>query len=128
MEIGKPARRRRAHTEEFKQVVLAACREAGASVAGVAQTNELNANQARRWMRMQGAEPPSNRLATQSPLLECSSVPAFVPVAIPPTESNAPDIRAEKLWLSITSLDASWHLLSSSVKARVRTRTLESAP
>ena len=48
MEIGKPARRRRTHTEEFKQGVLAACRDTGASVAGVALANGLNANQVRR--------------------------------------------------------------------------------
>ncbi|PLX73744.1 MAG: hypothetical protein C0607_12580 [Azoarcus sp.] len=54
MEVGKPARRRSTHTEEFKQAVLAACRETGASVAGVALANELNANQVRRWMRERG--------------------------------------------------------------------------
>ena len=36
MEIGKPSRRRRNHTEEFKRAVIAACCEAGASVAGIA--------------------------------------------------------------------------------------------
>ena len=33
MEIEKPSRRRRNHTEEFKQAVITACCEAGASVA-----------------------------------------------------------------------------------------------
>ena len=36
MEIEKPSRRRRNHTEEFKQAVIATCCEAGASVAGIA--------------------------------------------------------------------------------------------
>lgn len=33
MEIEKPSRRKRTHPEEFKQAVIAACGEAGASVA-----------------------------------------------------------------------------------------------
>lgn len=39
MEIEKPSRRRRNHTEEFKQAVITACCEAGASVAGIALAN-----------------------------------------------------------------------------------------
>lgn len=62
MEIEKQSRRRRNHTEEFKQAVIAACCEAGASVAGIALANELNANQVRRWMRERGIEPPSRSL------------------------------------------------------------------
>ncbi|TVT58407.1 MAG: transposase [Azoarcus sp. PHD] len=95
MEVGKLARRRRTHTEEFKQAVLAACRETGASVAGVALANGLNANQVRRWMRERGVAAPRHRLAAQSPLPERSAVPAFVPVAIAPTVSNTPDIHVE---------------------------------
>ncbi|PLX75184.1 MAG: IS66 family insertion sequence hypothetical protein [Azoarcus sp.] len=95
MEVGKPVRRRRTHTEEFKQGVLAACRETGASVAGVALANGLNANQVRRWMRERGVASPGHRLSAPSPLPERSAVPAFVPVAIAPPESNAPDIRVQ---------------------------------
>lgn len=62
MEIEKPSRRRRSHTEEFKQAVIYACCEAGASVAGIALANELNANQVGRWMRERGVEPPSRSL------------------------------------------------------------------
>ena len=66
MEIEKPSRRRRNHTEEFKQAVIAACCEVGASVAGIALANELNANQVRRWMRERGIEPPSRSLPVRS--------------------------------------------------------------
>lgn len=62
MEIEKPSCRRWNHTEEFKQAGIAACCEAGASVAGIAFANELNANQVRRWMRERGMEPPSRSL------------------------------------------------------------------
>lgn len=66
MEIEKPSRRRRNHTEEFKQAVITACCEVGASVAGIALANELNANQVRRWMRERGIEPPSRSLSARS--------------------------------------------------------------
>jgi len=51
MEIEKPSRRTRNHTEELKQAMIAACCEAGASVAGIGLAKEVNANQVRRWMR-----------------------------------------------------------------------------
>ena len=75
MEIQKPIRRRRYHREEFKQAVIAACCEPGASVAGIAMANEVNANQVRRWMRERGIEAPTRRL----PMLK-EMAPAFVPV------------------------------------------------
>ena len=50
LEIEKPSRRRRSHTEELKQAMIAACCEAGASVAGITLDNEINANQLRRWI------------------------------------------------------------------------------
>ena len=95
MEIEKPSRRRRNHTEEFKQAVIAACCEAGASVAGIALANELNANQVRRWMRERGIEPPSRSLPVRSISSECGAEAAFVAVPIPPIISGTPDIRIE---------------------------------
>ena len=50
MEIQKPSRRRRHHPEEFKLAVIEACCEPGASVAGIAMANGVNANQVRRWI------------------------------------------------------------------------------
>ena len=55
MEIQQPTRRRRYHTEEFKQALIVACCEPGASVAGIALANGVNANQVRRWMRERGS-------------------------------------------------------------------------
>lgn len=95
MEIEKPGRRRRNHTAEFKQAVIAACREAGASVAGIALANSVNANQVRRWMRERGIEPPSRSLPARSISAEHGVEPAFVPVPMPPIVSNIPDIRIE---------------------------------
>ena len=48
MEIHKPSRRRRYHPEKFKLAVIDACCEPGASVAGIALANGVNANQVRR--------------------------------------------------------------------------------
>lgn len=95
MEIEKPSRRRRNHTEEFKQAMIAACCEAGASVAGIALANEVNANQVRRWMRERGIEPPSRSLPVRSISAERDAEPAFVPVPIPPIAAKIPDIRIE---------------------------------
>ena len=66
MEIQKPHRRRRYHPEEFKQSLIAACCEPGASVAGVALANSVNANQVRRWMRERGIEVPGRRLPSST--------------------------------------------------------------
>jgi transposase len=95
MEIKRASRRRRNHTEAFKQAVIAACCEAGASLAGIALANELNANQVRRWMRERGIEPPSRSLSVRSISAEREAEPAFVPVPIPAIVSSVPDIRIE---------------------------------
>ena len=90
MEIQKPMRRRRHHREEFKQAVIAACCEPGASVAGIAMANGVNANQVRRWMRERGIEAPTRRL----PMLK-GMASAFVPVPMAPAMPESPDIRIE---------------------------------
>ena len=90
MEIQKPMRRRRYHREEFKQAVIAAYCEPGASVAGIAMANGVNANQVRRWMRERGIEAPTRRL----PMLK-EMAPAFVPVPIAPATPESPAIRIE---------------------------------
>jgi len=90
MELQKPIRRRRYHREEFKQTVIAACCELGASVAGIAMANGVNPNQVRRWMRERGIEAPTRCL----PMPKVMD-PAFVPVPIAPVGPESPDIRIE---------------------------------
>lgn len=70
MEVKKHNRRSRTHSEGFKQAVIAACCEAGASMAGIALANELNENQVRRWMRERGIEPPSHNLPVLNDAVE----------------------------------------------------------
>lgn len=44
MTLTPPRRTRRTHSEAFKQSLIEACGEPGASVAGVALANGINAN------------------------------------------------------------------------------------
>ena len=95
MEIQKPSRRRRYHPEEFKQAVIEACCELGASVAGIAMANGVNANQVRRWMRERGIEPPTRRVPMSVIEAAPGTAPAFVQLPLTPAESASHDIRIE---------------------------------
>ncbi len=95
MEIQKPSRRRRYHPGEFKLAMIEACCEPGASVAGIAMANGVNANQVRRWMRERGIEPPTRRVPM--PVLDTgpAMAPAFVQLPIAPEVPTLGDIRIE---------------------------------
>jgi len=92
MTITQPRRTRRTHSEAFKQSLIEACGAPGASVAGVALANGINANQLRRWMRERGIEPPA---LSCLPLRVAASEPTsgFVPVQLSPRVD--PPIRLE---------------------------------
>lgn len=91
METQKPSRRRRHHSEEFKQAVIEACCEPDTSVSEIAIANGLDANQVRRWMRERGIELPSRRAM----MGEHEAAPAFVQLPMPPAEPSLGDIRLE---------------------------------
>ncbi|MBP8277921.1 MAG: transposase [Propionivibrio sp.] len=96
MEIQKPIRRRRYHREEFKQAVIAACCEPGASVAGIAMVNGVNANQVRRWMRERGISAPTQHSPVRTPIARAEQMaPAFIPVPIAPAPAESLAIRIE---------------------------------
>jgi transposase len=95
MEIQNPSRRRRYHPEEFKQAVIEACSEPGASVAGIALANGVNANQVRRWMRERAIEPPTRRVPMSVIEAAPGIAPAFVQLPLAPAESAPRDIRIE---------------------------------
>ena len=109
MTITPPRRTRRTHSEEFKRSLIEACGEPGASVAGVALANGINANQLRRWMRERGIEPPE---LSCMPLRVVASEPmgAFVPVQL----SSCPDapIRIE-LRKGAASVTVEWPAASA---------------
>ncbi len=95
MEIQKPSRRRRYHPEEFKQAVIEACCEPGASVAGIALANGVNANQVRRWMRERSIAVPKQRKSMPTAQPASAMAPEFVQVPIAPAEPESRDIRIE---------------------------------
>ena len=89
MEIQKPSRRRRHYPEEFKRAVIEACCEPGGSVAGLALTNGVNANQVQQRMRKRGIEQPTRR----RPMPVIEATPALG------------EIQIEVLWLSTRPLN-----------------------
>jgi transposase len=94
MGIEKPIRKKRVHSEEFKDELVRVCSEPGVSVAGVALANGVNANLLRKWMRERGVTAPSLRRRSETPQ-STSHPPEFLPVAITPTEPRPPEIRIE---------------------------------
>ena len=94
MEIQKPSRRRRYHPEEFKQAVIEACCQPGASVAGIAMANGVNANQVRRWMRERSIEMPKQRMSMPTAQPVPAMAPEFVQLPLAP-EPDSRDIRIE---------------------------------
>lgn len=95
MEIQKPSRHRRHHPEEFKRAVIEACCEPGASVAGIAMANGVNANQVRRWMRERDIEVPKRCLLPPVTQPMPATAPEFVQVPMVPAELESRDIRIE---------------------------------
>ncbi len=94
MGIEKLPRRKRRHSEEFKDELVRACSEPGVSVAGIALANGVNANLLRKWMVARGVTAPSRRRSAESAAPVAHS-PEFLPVAITPTEPSLPEIRIE---------------------------------
>ena len=111
MDIHKPSRHRRYHPEKFKLAVIDACCEPGASVAGIALANELNANQVRRWMRERGIEIPKPRMLVPATQPVPATAPAFVQLPLAP-EPELPDIRIE-IRRGNTAIKVEWPVQAS---------------
>ena len=79
---------RRRHSLEFKERVLAACAEPGASVAAVARLFELNDNLVHQWRRGRGVG--TTKLAI--PLAQ--KAPEFVELSLPAPSSPRAEIAA----------------------------------
>ena len=106
MEIQKPSRRKRHHPEEFKLAVIEACCEPGASVAGIAMANGVNANQVRRWIRERGIEVPTRRM------LMSASQPEFVQLPLASAAPASQDIRIE-IRRGNTAIKVDWPVQAS---------------
>jgi transposase len=118
---------RRQHSREFKDEVLQACREPGASVAAVALARGVNANLVHRWLRLaittSMSTPTPAAKAHERPAEDSGGggggggggefaalrLPAPPVVAAPP----APDIRIE-LRRGATSVTVSWPVAGAS--------------
>ena len=81
--------------EEFKQAVIAACCEQGASVAGIAMANGVNANQVRRRMRERGISAPTQRLPVGTSTQTAETPLTLIPLPLTPSAPELPAIRIE---------------------------------
>ncbi|MDO9199176.1 transposase [Rhodoferax sp.] len=75
-------RRRRFYSAELKSLVVAQCRQSGASIAGVALSHQVNANIVHRWIREE--QQRAEQAQVQGRLA------AFVPLTIEAPAVNKP--------------------------------------
>ena len=81
--------RRRNHSDEFKAMVLAQCREPGRSVASVALKHGLNANLVRLWQRKSELASVRHSLSESSQSSAVLASQQFLPVHMDvPTDSH----------------------------------------
>ena len=79
---------RRRHSLEFKERVLAACAEPGASIAAVARSFELNDNLVHQWRRGRGV----GKTKLEIPLAQ--KAPEFVELSLPAPISPQTELAA----------------------------------
>ena len=85
-------RKRRIHSAEFKARAVAACRQAGVSMAATAMAHGINANLLRRWLLAQEAA----EQAAAIPQNRSLATTEFVPLQLrAPSATAAADIRIE---------------------------------
>jgi transposase len=94
-----PRQRRRVHSDAFKAGAVAACAQAGMSMAAVALTHGINANLLRRWVHEAEMKPRGEVARVDVVVGAAARDPktVFVPVSLPPPVPplQAPDIRIE---------------------------------
>ncbi len=79
MDLSLLIRRRRQHTPEFKQRLVALC-QPGVSISGVALAHGVNANLLRRWIKQYPACMPSKSVTVPAKLVPVQvSLPTEVP-------------------------------------------------
>lgn len=82
-----PAKRtKRQHSAEFKAGVVAACEARGASVAGVALANGVNANLVRKWINKKQSDTVSG---AASGLVSVHIVPGMPQKSVRPVRTSA---------------------------------------
>jgi transposase len=107
-QVADGRRRRRLHSAEFKAEAVAACMQAGVSMAAVAMARGINANLLRRWVRSEEGHGGSGQVLTgaQAP---STPAPTFLPLQLPAAEiaAAATDICIE-LRRGTTSISVTW--------------------
>jgi transposase len=93
-------RTRRWHAPELKDQVINACKQPGASVAGVALAHGLNANLVRRWLK-----PGPGKQGT---LTACAEPAAFVAVPMPNTSPPSTEPIRLELRRGASSASLQW--------------------
>ena len=93
--VKTPAKRRH-YPQAFKTRIVAACDQPGASVAGVALANGLNANLVHRWRRLA-------KTNTSPPPVQ----PDFLPVPL----DSASSINVDAVIIEVNGIKIHWPLL-----------------
>ena len=74
----KPVAKRRRYSKAFKARILDACEQPGASIAGVALANDLNANLVHKWRRL--AKTRSSQPSVSSDFIPLPMAPSSIPL------------------------------------------------
>ena len=74
----QPRRERRAYSAQFKSQIIHACHQPGASIAAIAQANDVNSNVLHRWLREDERE-------------GSHAAPTFLPVTVVDVIAGDPD-------------------------------------
>ena len=99
MDSSHPIRRRRQHTSEFKQRLIALCLP-GISISGVALAHGVNANLLRRWIKQFSAPHPWPAILTPTPLVP-------IQVDLPPA-NPASDVIAITIQKNNACIEIRW--------------------
>ncbi len=93
---------RRRHSDALKAQVLHECSQAGASVAAIALSHQLNANLVHRWRRLAARDLAAQQPPAPAPFIALPVYPAAEPAPVPPA-----DIRIE-LRRGATTVSVNW--------------------
>lgn len=91
----KTVTKRRHYSKDFKDRILTACEQPGASVAGVALANGLNANLVHKWRRLAQAGTPNT-----------PGKPDFLPIVMPAPMGSSVHV----VTLEVGSVKVHWPL------------------
>jgi transposase len=86
--------KRRFYSAELKSLVVAQCRQSGASIAGVALSHQVNANIVHRWIREE--QQRAEQAQVQGPLAAFVPLTIEVPAVNKPSEPDAIRVQVQR--------------------------------